>query len=552
MTGTTRVRRIAVDGGESGWESEGAFRRRAAFEVTPHEYDQGQRGASIFEPAHEALKVFAARRYLVGMIPATHTVKLLWTLSLVAATLAVSAASAATSATAAQEALPAPPAQATVDGQQLAVRAMPLVASPMDASAVESLLTDVGLLPVAAAQREAFEKALVAAVAGADLAREAFDAGEYTRVVDAIAAVLAKGEYPTTAHVAMTRSLRGNALAIDLTLIDAAARAAAQSFDANAQRQLQWAQLMRRADAAAQTMRHTAALPIPFITVSAAFQAISTLSGKSLDDARAILFLDGASRAPFAEQLSLALLEGVAFVPSRNTHDIQVGLTSALAKGIAVDPEALKMITLALATRAAFSPASELAKLDATLVQSLCVALPLPLAFDVIASLEKSSPNGTRLIGMPIRIAQIAREAIALPAVTKEQVVKLTAATQEWQSSDAENLVTMLNGYADFMNAASALAKSMNPDDPQTWPIGELSPTMKRIQQQLAQRVERLQARRAVAKSTREKFEAILGAELWKAVAPPLPRAPPGTAAGTAAGAAQPATPPPAPPPSQN
>ena len=124
---------------------------------------------------------------------------------------------------------------------------------------------------------------------------------------------------------------------------------------------------------------------------------------------------------------------------------------------------------------------------------------------------------------MPIRIPQIAREAIALPAVTKEQVVQLTAATHEWQISDVANLVTMLNGYADFMNAASALAKSMNPDDPQTWPIGELSPTMKRIQQQLAQRVERLQARRAIAKSTREKFEAILGPELWKSIAPGVP-----------------------------
>ena len=370
MTGTTRVRRIAVDGGESGWESEGAFRRRAAFEVTPHEYDQGQRGASIFEPAHEALKVFAARRYLVGMIPATHTVKLLWTLSLVAATLAVSAASAATSATAAQEALPAPPAQATVDGQQLAVRAMPLVASPMDASAVESLLTDVGLLPVAAAQREAFEKALVAAVAGADLAREAFDAGEYTRVVDAIAAALATGEYPTTAHVAMTRSLRGNALAIDLTLIDAAARAA---------------------------------------------------------------------------------------------------------------------------------------------------------AFEIASSLERAAPSARFISGRMMRVPQFARDALALPTITTEQAKAVSAALAEWQSADLTSYVAILQGDADLMSAAAAFAKSINPQDSQTWQIGGASPTSHRFAQQDAKRLELVNARRGIAKATREKFEAILGPELWKSIAPGVP-----------------------------
>ncbi len=396
---------------------------------------------------------------------------------------------------------------------------MPLVAAALTQKGVERLLTQVGVLPLPDAECAAFVQKLDAAVTAADLARSELNAGEYTALVAALDAAQRAGEYPSAAEVALTRSLRAKALAIDLALLDAAAHATG-TFDDVARERLRGAQLLRRAEAAAETIGQVSSLPVAFISVAPAFEAIATLAGEQRSAARTLLLADADPRAEFAEQLSLALLEGIVLLPQRNTHEIQVGLTTALAKGTAVDPEVLKLIAMALSMRTAFAPASEIAKLDGLMVQALIASLPPAIAHEAISALEYSSPSATRGVRPGSRVMQIAHEASALPSITAGQRDEIASVLSAWKRSEDESVLSLLQSSAEFVGAGYAFSKSMKLNDSQTWPIGESTPTLLRFQQLMAKRSEGLQARRALAKSTRERFEAILGPELWKLVAP--------------------------------
>ncbi len=453
------------------------------------------------------------------MIPARHPVQFCWFLTLVAASTAFAQQDAA--------------AQVHPDANQIAstrsmVESLPLVAPPIGAREVERLLTDCGLLPVAESNRKSFEDALAAAHASATASRQALDDGEYKRIVDAIAASIVADGNAASGQVAAIKAMRANALAIELTLIDASARAALRAAPPSAQgndfeKRLHWAQSMRRSDVAAQTLTPGGTLAIPFLAVTAACPELATLTGESAARARETLFVDGDARAERSEQLSLALLEGGPLFARDIMHEMQVELAGALAKGVAVEPTTLEQIALALAARSAFAPAGELARLDVMLMQSIAASLAPAVAFNIASRLESSSPSATLIGGRMMRIPQFARDALALATITPDQSKALTAAFTEWQSADLTMYIAILQGDGELMTAAAAFAKSINPNDSQSWQVGAASATSQRFAQQTAKRVERVNARRALAKATRERFEAILGPEQWKSIAPGVP-----------------------------
>ncbi len=451
--------------------------------------------------------------YASFMIPAKPVIQFCWLLVLVATCVARAGQDAAQQAQ---------PDANQFDSNRAMVESLPLVAAPMGASEVERLFTDVGLLPIAEPHRAAFDKALAAAIATATASRAVVDEGEYKRLVGALASSITMDGNAASGQIAMVKAVRANALAIEFTLLDAAARAASNHVD-DREKRLRWAQSMRRADVAAQTLPAGGTLAIPFLTVTAAFPATANLTGENATRARELILADSAARAEITEQLSLALLEGGPLFARNIMHEMQVELATALAKGVAVEPSTLEQIALALAARSAFAPAGELARLDAMLVQSIATTLSPALAFDIASRLESSSPSATLISGRMMRIPQFARDALALPTLTADQSKALTTALAEWQSADLTSYTAMLQGDGELMSAAAVFAKSINPNDSQSWQVGAASPTSQRFTQQSAKRVERVTARRALAKSTREKFEAILGAELWKSIAPSMP-----------------------------
>lgn len=403
------------------------------------------------------------------------------------------------------------------------VAAMPLVAIPMTAADLERIFTDVGLLPVAKTNRKSFDEALAGALAIATASREALNEGEYKRLVDAITASIVADGSAASGQVGMTKALRANALAIELTLLDAAAQAIVPSPDSDVESRLRWAQALRRADAAQETMSASSTIAVGFISVASALPELAALPPDSIQKARATLLSDGPARAEIAEQLSLAVLESGALRSNQTTNQMQVELTTALAKGIAVDPKALEQIALALSSRNVFAPAAKLARLDVMLVQSIIAGFPSATAFEIASSLERAAPSARFISGRMMRVPQFARDALALPTITTEQAKAVSAALAEWQSADLTSYVAILQGDADLMSAAAAFAKSINPQDSQTWQIGGASPTSHRFAQQDAKRLELVNARRGIAKATREKLEVILGPELWKSIAPGVP-----------------------------
>lgn len=410
---------------------------------------------------------------------------------------------------------------------QAKVLSLPLVAKPMSGSDVETLFNRVGLLPFPEDQRvvlgKQFNKSLAEVIAVADLSRAALDEGEYKKIVDSLATSNAADEPTSIAQRNMIKSLRAKAIEIDLTLINSAAQGLAQKLDSNTQKMLGTALLLRRTDAAAETMLPVNGMPLPFVTISSALSSSTKFVGKELDDARAILFSDADARAGFAERISLGVLEVESFDRAKAIHDMQVGLANALAAEITIDPVALQNMMTAFQMRGVFTPANELAKLDMALVQSIESKLPLNIAFEMISSLENPQRDIAASGSRALYITQLASKILALPKLSVQQSQSVQAAFEKWQRMDIQSFVSQLQIDAVLFESSASVSKSIVIGDSQTWQINPVSPAMQRFQQQSEKRVQVIKARRTAAKNMPKEFEAILGPELWAAFAPVAP-----------------------------
>lgn len=410
---------------------------------------------------------------------------------------------------------------------QAKVLSLPLVAKPMSGSDVETLFNRVGLLPFPEDQRvvlgKQFNKSLTEVIAVADLSRVALDEGEYKKIVDSLATSNAADEPTSIAQRNMIKSLRAKAIEIDLTLINSAAQGLAQKLDSNTQKMLGTALLLRRTDAAAETMLPVNGMPLPFVTISSALSSSTKFVGKELDDARAILFSDADARAGFAERISLGVLEVESFDRAKAIHDMQVGLANALAAEITIDPVALQNMMTAFQMRGVFTPANELAKLDMALVQSIESKLPLNIAFEMISSLENPQRDIAASGSRALYITQLTSKILALPKLSVQQSQSVQAAFEKWQRMDIQSFVSQLQIDAVLFESSASVSKSIVIGDSQTWQINPVSPAMQRFQQQSEKRVQVIKARRTAAKNMPKEFEAILGPELWAAFAPVAP-----------------------------
>ena len=410
---------------------------------------------------------------------------------------------------------------------QAKVLSLPLVAKPMSGSDVETLFNRVGLLPFPEDQRvvlgKQFNKSLAEVIAVADLSRAALDEGEYKKIVDSLATSNAADEPTSIAQRNMIKSLRAKAIEIDLTLINSAAQGLAQKLDSNTQKMLGTALLLRRTDAAAETMLPVNGMPLPFVTISSALSSSTKFVGKELDDARAILFSDADARAGFAERISLGVLEVESFDRAKAIHDMQVGLANALAAEITIDPVALQNMMTAFQMRGVFTPANELAKLDMALVQSIESKLPLNIAFEMISSLENPQRDFAASGSRALYITQLASKILALPKLSVQQSQSVQAAFEKWQRMDIQSFVSQLQIDAVLFESSASVSKSIVIGDSQTWQINPVSPAMQRFQQQSEKRVQVIKARRTAVKNMPKEFEAILGPELWAAFAPVAP-----------------------------
>ena len=410
---------------------------------------------------------------------------------------------------------------------QAKVLSLPLVAKPMSGSDVETLFNRVGLLPFPEDQRvvlgKQFNKSLTEVIAVADLSRAALDEGEYKKIVDSLATSNAADEPTSIAQRNMIKSLRAKAIEIDLTLINSAAQGLAQKLDSNTQKMLGTALLLRRTDAAAETMLPVNGMPLPFVTISSALSSSTKFVGKELDDARAILFSDADARAGFAERISLGVLEVESFDRAKAIHDMQVGLANALAAEITIDPVALQNMMTAFQMRGVFTPANELAKLDMALVQSIESKLPLNIAFEMISSLENPQRDIAASGSRALYIMQLTSKILALPKLSVQQSQSVQAAFEKWQRMDIQSFVSQLQIDAVLFESSASVSKSIVIGDSQTWQINPVSPAMQRFQQQSEKRVQVIKARRTAVKNMPKEFEAILGPELWAAFAPVAP-----------------------------
>ncbi len=400
------------------------------------------------------------------------------------------------------------------------IQSLPLVAPPMSPMDVEELFMRVGLMPVSGPQFAEFQKALESAGATAQLSRQELDEGEYKKLVDAILASIAAEGYPSSNQIRIVKAVRAKAAAIDAALIDSASRPLVSPLGKGAQGLIGSAQLMHRADAAAATLTRANGMPLAFVTVTPAFASLTSLTGATLESARSLLLLDASARAEIAEQISIALLEGGVLLSERSSHELQMGLTQALANEIAVDPTSLKLVGIALQMRGAFAPASELAKLDATLIQSIESTFPPACAPHAILDLERSSLSGARSAIGGLDIPRLGSAAIETPNLTPELAKDVKNAVALWQRADNQSFITNLQGDAVLLSEGASFSKPIVAGEPQTWQLNPVSPSMQRFQQQVTNRIDRLRSRRAAEIAAEKEIQGIVGPEIWKAISP--------------------------------
>ncbi len=398
------------------------------------------------------------------------------------------------------------------------LESLPIVALPMTATTVQALMTRVGLLPTTAALEKPFADALTTAVAASDASRHSFAAGAFADATVQFTAKMEVEGYPSRSQGPLVKDLRAQALAIDLTLI--ASAAAAFGSDERTKGMIEQAKLMRRADAAAETMTKGTSFALPFTTVTPAFDALATLIDADRAATRALLLSDAASRAQLAERLSFAMFEGSVLMAGETAIGLQTAARDRPAGEPKIDGVELTGVAMLIQLGGLYSAASPLATLNAPLEQALQSQLPPTIAFAAISALE-SGPSRRPSRNSPRTIGELESAAIALAGVTAEQSTAIGNIATAWRLEEMQAYVTQTQSDGPMMREIGSYASGIVANDPKTWPIGGAAPAASAQLMQFTQkRQQHLIARRAAQDRAAKEIDQVLGAELAAQLTP--------------------------------
>ena len=403
------------------------------------------------------------------------------------------------------------------------LESLPIVALPMTATAVEALMTRVGLLPATAALEKPFADAVTAAVAASDASRQAFATGPFADATLQFTAKMAAEGFPSRSQGPLVKDMRARVLAIDLTLIESAAAALGSNERTNGM--IEQAKLMRRADAAAETMAKAASFALPFTTVTPAFNALVTLSDSDRVAMRALLLSDAAARAQLAERLSFAHFEGTALMAGETAIGLQIAARDRPAVEPKIEGMELMGVAMLIQLGGVYSAASSVATLNAQLEQALQSQLTPTIAFTLISALE-SGPSIRQSRYAPRTIVELEAAAIALAGVTAEQSIAISKIATAWRLEEVQSYLTKAQSDGPMMREIGLYASGIVVNDPTTWPIAGATPGAsskltvftQRSQQQL---IARQEAQDRASKEIDEVLGAELATELAAQLTPP-------------------------------
>lgn len=392
------------------------------------------------------------------------------------------------------------------------LESLPIVALPMTATAVEALMTRVGLLPATAALEKPFADAVTAAVAASDASRQAFATGPFADATLQFTAKMAAEGFPSRSQGPLVKDMRARVLAIDLTLIESAAAALGSNERTNGM--IEQAKLMRRADAAAETMAKAASFALPFTTVTPAFNALVTLSDSDRVAMRALLLSDAADRAQLAERISFAHFEGTALMAGETAIGLQIAARDRPAVEPKIEGMELMGVAMLIQLGGVYSAASSVATLNAQLEQALQSQLTPTIAFTLISALE-SGPSIRQSRYAPRTIVELEAAAIALARVTAEQSIAISNIATAWRLEEVRAYLTKAQSDSPMMREIGLYASGIVVNDPTTWPIAGATPGASSKLTVFTQRSQQqLIARQEAQDRASKEIDQVLGAEL--------------------------------------
>ena len=396
---------------------------------------------------------------------------------------------------------------------------LPIVTKPMTGTDVEALFNRVGLLPLAESAQKPFADWLALAVTTSDASRVMFEDGPFKEASVKFSAKIETEGYPSRDQGPLIKELRGQALAIDIALITAAAapiaaNASTIGASAAALHMIEQAKLMRRADAADETIMKSG-IAIPFATVTPAFSMLGSLDPTQIAAARALLLSDAAMRADLAERVSYAALEEFVLMAGETAIAIQTAARN-LPEAERIDGVELTGIAMAIQMGPLYGASSPLANLNAPLEEAFQAQYSPTVAYDVIRALE----SGPMRSPPPLRGAQTIPDlevaALALAGITAEQQKSITDIATRWRSAEVQSFVRQAQWDGPLMAQFVAATSGVVASDPTTWPsAARSSNAAAKLDQMVLKRNEQLQSRRDASDRSTKEIEQVVGAELW-------------------------------------
>lgn len=396
------------------------------------------------------------------------------------------------------------------------VKAMPIVAAPLDEATLRNCMRAVGLRPRGGDVAKAVDTAIVKAFEAAKAQRVAFDEGALVTAQKSIAQQIGESGAFNTAALNTVVQARRSASEIDLQVVSVVAAAMEDAQDASRTRLVDALRQMLRIDAAMSTLERMPPVPVSFISVGPGLQTINLATDRGVLT-RDLLIADIERRAEAAEGLSLASLEVSTADAQSMSSTIQMSLTSLLAQGVAVDPESLRVLSVLMVGRPTIKPAAALAKLDAEMAQALATALSAVEAADVLIALD---PRAMRRGVGALDIRRLCAESALLKGVTAEQATKIESILGSWQKAQLAAYQGVLDVDARWLRDTQPLAERLKADDPSTWQMNPPSPALQQVAKEMTQRREQSKAAKDASERARDQLKETLGEELWLQLVP--------------------------------
>ncbi len=417
--------------------------------------------------------------------------------------------------------LPQDAKEASADQALERVKAMPIVAAPLDEATLRNCMRAVGLRARGGDAAKAVDAAIVKAFEAAKEQRAAFDGGALVVAQKSIAQQIGETGAFNTAALNTVAQARRSASEIDVQVVSVVASAMEDAKDASRTRLVDALRHMLRIDAAMSTLERVPLVPVSFISVGPGLQTVNLSTDRGVLT-RDLLIADLERRAEAAEGLSLASLEVSTTDAQSLNSTIQMSLTSLLAQGVAVDPELLRVLSSLMLSRLAVKPAAALAKLDADLAQALATALTPMEAADVLIALD---PRAMRRGVGALDIRRLCAESTLLKGVTTEQATKIESILESWQKAQLAAYQGVLDVDARWLRDTQPLAERLKADDPSTWQMNPPSPALQQVAKEMTQRREQSKAAKDASERARDQLKETLGEAMWLQLVPaPAPR----------------------------